>query len=141
MKTTFSGICFGLSACLLVFFSSCKSFDSTVNQEWDGENFFVAAQDASDNDNYDQALFYYQVFLTRYPENFRKVAAAQYEIGFIYYKKGQYKQARQVLEAVLELYATSPYIIYMEERYKTLSEIVIKNIDEKTRKKGKLKTS
>lgn len=114
---------------------SCQSVKLTVDQNWVEENFFVAAQDAADNSNYDQSLFYYQVYMTRYPENFRKVVAARYEIGFMYYKQGRYKRARRELEAVMDIYETSPYVIFLEERYRILSESVLKEIGDKEDKK------
>ena len=116
-------------------FLSCKSMPTEVDQAWSEENFFIAAQEASDLSNYKAALFYYEVFLVRYPENHTKGIAAEYERAFIYYKLNKYKKAESLFNDIIDKYETSPNAMYYEERYRILTNIVLDRINEKKIKK------
>ena len=118
---------------LLIFFSiillfSCATMPQTINPEWSGDILFKNAQEAMDNNNLKTALFYYEVFLVRYPENFQKSIAAEYERSFIQYKMKKYDEAEEGFRSILDKYKNSPFAMMYPSRFKTLSEISLENI-------------
>jgi len=52
------------------------------------------------NYQYDAAIHYYKKLVEFFPDDLENVAWAKYEIGFIYYKKGQYKKADKYFNEV-----------------------------------------
>lgn len=120
-------------------FFSCRTVPKEVSQEWEGEDFFVMAQEASDDSAYNVSEYYYQVYIVRYPENHTKIVAAEYEVALIAFKKKKYNDAKFQMEAILEKYKSSPYVAYYDPRYKILAEKIIKKIDvKKLGLKGKM---
>ncbi len=104
---------------------SCQSTPTAVNQNWSEEMFFKQAQEAVDNNQLSTALFYYEVFLVRYPENHARVIAAEYERAILYRKLGAEDLAVQGLKDVLDKYENSSYVILYPPRYKVLAEKVL----------------
>lgn len=111
--------------------SSCTSAQDRVSPEWTESMFFKNAQEAMDESRYDTALYYYEVFLVRYPENHQKVIAAEYERAFINYKKRDYPEARQGFEDIIRKFDESPYAMLYHPRFRYLSEIGLSNIEKK----------
>lgn len=108
---------------------SCQSVPRGVNQGWSEEMFFKQAQEAIDNSQLSTALFYYEVFLIRFPENHAKVIAAEYERAILHKKLGAEDLAIQGLKKVLESYETSSYVILYPPRYKVLAEKVLAQLE------------
>jgi outer membrane protein assembly factor BamD (BamD/ComL family) len=108
---------------------SCQSVPRGVNQGWSEEMFFKQAQEAIDNSQLSTALFYYEVFLIRFPENHAKVIAAEYERAILHKKLGAEDLAIQGLKKVLENYETSSYVILYPPRYKVLAEKVLAQLE------------
>jgi outer membrane protein assembly factor BamD (BamD/ComL family) len=91
---------------------------------------FQRAQEALDTYEWDRAMMYYQYFIETFPQDMANVVAAEYEIAFITYKKENYKDSRNLFEALIKKYETldSPGI---PEWPRVLSEKLISIIDEK----------
>ena len=114
---------------LIALLASCESVPQSVDSSWTEEMFFKQAQDAVDNDMLSTALFYYQVFLVRFPEDHAKVIAAEYESAILQKKLGAEDLAIAGLQKVLEKYETSTYVIMYPPRYKVLAEKVLADLE------------
>lgn len=108
---------------------SCQSVPRAVNQGWSEEMFFKQAQQSIDDGQLSTALFYYEVFLIRFPENHAKVIAAEYERAILHKKLGAEDLAIQGLRKVLDSYETSSYVILYPPRYKVLAEKVLAGLE------------
>lgn len=104
---------------------SCQSTPQSVDQEWTVDQFFKSAQEAIDAGELETALYYYEVFLVRYPENHSKGIAAEYERAMLHKKLGQEELAKLEFIEILEKYETSTFVILYPSRYKILSEKVL----------------
>ncbi len=127
-----------LFALLAPVISSCVSAADKLDPSWSPEIFFKNAQDAMDKNHYQDAIFYYEVFLVRYPEDIARRVTAEYEIAFIYYKMGKYKIAETQFAAILKKYEDSPYAVLFPPRFKQLCETGLKNIEKSRSMKNKL---
>ncbi len=122
----------------LIMVTSCSSTRDRVSPEWTKSMFFKNAQNAMDENRYDTALYYYEVFLVRYPEDHQKVIAAEYERAFIQYKKGDYKNATAGYEEIIRKYDESPYAMLYHPRFRYLCDIGLTNIEKQKSVKGRL---
>lgn len=123
------GLTYFITALLLgLLFTSCATGGPPVQEDWNEEMFFKSAQDAFDEDQLDQALYYYDVYLLRYPTNRTKGIAAEYEIAYIHYKWGDYDRAEQLFTILLDRYESDPYAYLYPAAYRVLSEIVMEKI-------------
>jgi tetratricopeptide (TPR) repeat protein len=127
-----------LLAILFVLQVSCASTTGQLNPQWTEDVFFKNAQEAMDENRYETALFYYEVFLVRYPENHQKVIAAEYERAFINYKMGNYKEATRGYDEIILKYDESPYAMLYHPRFHQLSEIGLVNIEKQKAVKNRL---
>ena len=125
-------------AALTSFSVSCAVTDDMISPEWTPEMFFKNAQDAMDEKRYKDALFYYEVFMVRYPENRQKKIAAQYERALIHYKTGDLRTAEAEFRAIIKQYDESPYAMLYHPRFRDLCEIGLKNIEKHRSVKNKL---
>lgn len=119
-----------LTVLFLLGFISCASFDTELQEDWPEEYFFKTAQQASDRGNLRESLFYYDVYLLRYPQNHTKGIAAEYERAFLFYKMKDYDQAELYFDAILQKYESDPYAYLYPKAYKVLSEKVVAAIEE-----------
>ena len=71
-----------LLAGLASLFFSCSTVPAQINPDIKEEMFFKNAQEAMDENRYNVALYYYEVYLVRYPENHQKTIGAEYEKSF-----------------------------------------------------------
>jgi len=120
---------FALAAVFL--FYACAS-TLIISEELSPAELIQRAQEASDRNNYNIALQYYEALRDRNYNNIDLVITAKYEIAFIHYKQKKYEQAREELNEVLEYYNT-PDEILLPQQFKRLSQIVLNSIDEKER--------
>lgn len=116
---------------LLLFLTSCSTVPITMDETMKEELFFKNAQAAMDENQNNVALYYYEVYLVRYPENHNKTIAAEYERALIYYKTKDYAYSKALFDQILDKYETSPFAMMYPERYKILSEKILVQIDEK----------
>lgn len=120
-----------ISIVLTALFLSCTSVPAEMDQDMKEEMFFKNAQEAMDLNRQHLALYYYEVYLVRYPENHHKTIAAEYERALIYYKMKEYDYSRSLFEEVLDKYENSPFAVMYPERYKILSGKILDRIEEK----------
>jgi len=116
---------------MLLFLASCSTVPAEMDSDMKEELFFKNAQDAMDENQYKVALYYYEVYLVRYPEIHNKTIAAEYERALIYYKSKDYEYSKALFNQVLNKYENSPFAVMYPERYKILSEKILVQIDEK----------
>jgi outer membrane protein assembly factor BamD (BamD/ComL family) len=93
------------------------------------DQFFKSAQDAVDEGDLETALFYYEVFLVRYPEDHAKGIAAEYERALLHKKLGNKDLAKLEFREILNKYETSTFVILYPSRYKVLSEKVLADLE------------
>ncbi len=117
---------------------SCASVADKLDSSWSPEIFFKNAHEAMDKNRYQDAIFYYEVFLVRYPEDISRRIAAEYEMAFIHYKMGNLKIAETQFATILKNYEDSPYAVLFPPRFKQLSEIGLNNIEKSRSVKNKL---
>ena len=117
------------TALITLVFVSCASVPDRVNPQWTEEMFFKNAQEAMDEYRYETALFYYEVFLVRFPEDHLRDIAAEYERAFINYKMGEYKEASAQYNEIIRKYDESAYAMLYPPRFRGLSEIGLRNIE------------
>ncbi len=114
---------------LLLILGSCSSAPDQIDSDLPEEVFFKTAQDAMDEDKYNVALYYYEVYLVRYPELHDRTIAAEYERAFIYYKMKDLSYSKNLFLQILDKYESSPFSAQYPERYRILSEKVLEKID------------
>jgi outer membrane protein assembly factor BamD (BamD/ComL family) len=100
------------------------------------EELIQYGQEAMDRNRYEQALAYYELILERYPDNEYVICAAEYEIAFIHYKQKKYDLARTEFQTLLGRYNT-PDEELLPAQFKILTNIVLEQLETKTRKKGR----
>ena len=123
----------------VLLFVSCATVPAEIDNNLKEEHFFKNAQDAMDANKYNMALYYYEVYLVRYPENHNKTIAAEYERALIYYKTKDFEYSKALFGQILDKYENSPFAVMYPERYKVLSEKLLVLIDEELNPKKKAK--
>ncbi len=116
------------SFCILAILSlllSCESVPRSVDQGWEGERFFKEANAALDANKLQTALYYYEVFLVRYPEDHSQAIAAEYARALTYSKLGETERAKYELEKILAKYESDPYLAFYPPQYKVLAKNVL----------------
>jgi outer membrane protein assembly factor BamD (BamD/ComL family) len=117
---------------LALLFSACAS---TIIEDLSPAELIQRANEAMDRNRYKVAIQYYEALYDRNQSNIDLVITAEYHIAFIHYKQGKYEQAREELNAVLEYYNT-PDEELLPQHFKRLSQIVLKTIDDKEKRKN-----
>lgn len=130
-------ILIAISAVTATLFFSCSTVPAEVDMAMKEEMFFKNAQEAMDQNRYNVALYYYEVYLVRYPENHHKTIGAEYERALIYYKMKDYEYSKALFEQVLDNYENSPFAVMYPERYRILSEKILALIDEELNPRSK----
>ncbi len=84
---------------------SCRTTDPETFKNLSPGEFFQKAQTAaSDYQDYDTALLYYRSFIEMFPDETLMIIEAEYEIAFLYYKKGDNQTALKLFNKILEKY-------------------------------------
>ena len=123
-------ILFTLIGMILFSLAGCVTVPENIPAEMTALEFFHKAQEAvSARNDYKTALFYYETFLERFPADPRR-AEALYEIGFIYYKTGQYAAAEEYFNSLIQLYK-APGADKLPRWPYTLAEKLLTSIEEK----------
>ena len=85
--------------------TACQSTPEEIAADLQPREYFQKAQEAVvERNDYDTALFYYQTFLERYPDDIQRSAEAEYEIAFIYYKQNDLVTAERLFDKLLAKY-------------------------------------
>ncbi|NIZ41150.1 hypothetical protein PVA45_06505 [Entomospira entomophila] len=83
---------------VIVGFVSCATkAQHGSRDEWSAEMHFKVAQDAANRRAYKEALREYDEILTKYQDQFDKVAMANYERAVIYFRMKDYEKAHELL--------------------------------------------
>jgi len=124
-------ILFPLTLALL--FSACAS-TVNISEDLSPAEIIQRANEAMDRNRFKLAIQYYETLRERNQSNIDLVITAEYHIAFIHYKQNKFGQARDELNSVLEYYKETDAELY-PQHFKRLSEIVLKTIDEKEKRK------
>jgi len=90
---------------ILIIFISCKTTPKNINEDLTPAEFFQLAQEAVvERNDFKTALLYYQTFIERYPDDPANVTAAEYEIAFIEYKRGNFDKAEILFSNLIAKY-------------------------------------
>lgn len=96
-------------ALLLISLAACRTppAPEDIPEDLTPMEFFRRGQEATDARRWDTALTYYQVFLERNPNDLHYGPAAEYEIAFIHFKRGEYSVAERKFEELLARYESA----------------------------------
>ncbi len=89
---------------VVVGFAACKTVPTEIPADLSEAELIQLAQESADSENWEAGLAYYQAVLDRFPQNKGVTAAAQYEMAFIEYKRGNLEAAQAGFERLLGLY-------------------------------------
>ena len=113
---------------MTLIFGACVS-TLNISDDLSAAELIQRAQEASDRNQYNIALKYYQALYDR-NETLDLNITAEYEIAFIHYKQGDYNQARDKFETLLEHYKTRDREL-LPRHFERLAVIVLDRIDDK----------
>jgi len=103
-----------LAALLLVaFLGGCGLFGDKGDPQkgWSAEQFYNAAKEQLDAENWEQAAKLYEQLESRFPYG-RFAQQAQIEIAYAYYKQGETAQAIAAAEKFVKLHPNHPHVDY-----------------------------
>jgi tetratricopeptide (TPR) repeat protein len=83
---------------------SCRSQGDPYAEDLTAKEYFQRAIEASDRNNYRLAQKYYEVYLSKFPDDLHGNLWASYEIAFCYYKMKKNRKAVELFEQLLERY-------------------------------------
>ena len=87
-----------------IILASCHSTPDYIPEDLKPREYFQLAQEAVvERQDYETALFYYNTFLERYPDDIQRGVEAEYEIAFLKYKQKD-PQAEQLFRDLLARY-------------------------------------
>jgi len=121
------------SLVLVLLFSACAS-TVNISEDLSPAELIQRAHEAMDRNRYNMAIQYYQALQDRNPSNIDLIITAKYHIAFIHYKQKKYEQAKEEFNGILAYYNT-PDEELLPKHFKRLAQIVLKNIDEKEKRK------
>jgi outer membrane protein assembly factor BamD len=93
----------------LVLAGGCAKINSTKG--WTQQEFYQAAQQAMENEDYKKAIEYYESMEARYPYG-RYAEQAQLEIAYAYYKNDDVALAMEAADRFIRLHPTHPHVAY-----------------------------
>ncbi|MFQ5756246.1 MAG: outer membrane protein assembly factor BamD [Acidiferrobacterales bacterium] len=93
----------------LVLVVGCAKINSTKG--WTQQEFYQAAQQAMENEDYKKAIEYYESMEARYPYG-RYAEQAQLEIAYAYFKNGDVALAMEAADRFIRLHPTHPHVAY-----------------------------
>jgi outer membrane protein assembly factor BamD (BamD/ComL family) len=117
---------------LAVFIMACASGPVDIPGDLSSAKLIQRAQEASDQNRYNQALQYYEAVLERFAMDIDLVCAAEYEIAFIHYKQKKYNDAKKEFDALLARYDT-PDEELLPPQFKKLALIVLEQMADKAK--------
>ncbi|MFP4643601.1 MAG: tetratricopeptide repeat protein, partial [Spirochaetales bacterium] len=95
---------FAAATSIMAIFAACQTTPTEVPEDVSAPKLFQLAQEAVDNEDFNEALAYYEAALERYEDDPEVATTARYEIGFVHYRQGRTDEARPYFEQVLETY-------------------------------------
>lgn len=120
---------------VVVSLAACKTVPTEIPDDLSEAELIQLAQESADGENWEAALAYYQAVLDRFPQNKGVTVAAQYEMAFIEYRRGNVEAAQAGFEQLLGVYdfegdALPQWPKFLAERL--LEEIQAKSVDQNT---------
>ena len=119
-----------LSSIIIISLSGCVTKIDPYEKDISSVELLQKAYQATDIRRYNLALSYYEAYLARFPEDLNGCAWAQYEIAFIYHKKGNDEKAIEFFNKLLSKYESDDGDM-MPEAPKILAKKVIDTITKK----------
>ena len=100
-------------ALLALSLAGCGLFGNTLDpkKDWTAADFYKAAKEEFDNQNWEQAVKLYEQLEAKFPYG-RFAQQAQIEIAYAYYKQGEAAQAIAALDKFLKLHPNHPNVEY-----------------------------
>ena len=103
---------------LAISLAGCGMFGDKANlrKDWQAADFYKAAKDEFDNQNWDAAIKLYEQLEAKFPFG-RFAQQAQIEVAYAYYKQGETAQAVTALEKFIKLHpnhANVDYALYLK---------------------------
>jgi tetratricopeptide (TPR) repeat protein len=95
-------------AAAAVMLGACATRLPVIEESLTPAQFFQRAQEASDVAHYQVAMYYYETFLERFPNETDRDLWAKYEVAFLYHKMGKNAVAIEHFDALLQEYASGP---------------------------------
>ncbi len=114
-----------VSLLILPFFgilAGCATGEVTIEEDTSPEQIFQKAQEALDDNHYEEAVQYYTYFLENYPDDTSRVVAAKYELAFINYKQENLEEAQTGFKEVLSYYSAPSQAQMLPEWPKVLAQ-------------------
>lgn len=90
----------------VVILGACQTVPTDIPEDLTLGELIQLAQESVDAENWNAALAYYEAILDRFPDDRAAVATARYEIGFIYFRRDDFDQARIEFAELLAMYDT-----------------------------------
>lgn len=85
---------------------SCATLSREIPSDITAGELFQKGQDAyNEYDDLETAVYFYEEYLSRFPDDMQKVVEVEYEIAFIYYKEKQYDEAETRLLKLIDRYS------------------------------------
>lgn len=117
-----------IAAGLVVALAACKTAPKAVPEGLSAAEIIQLGQGASDKDDYEAALFYYDTCRQRYVEDLSVVCECEYEIAFIYFKQERYEDAKALFTTLLARYEQSDARL-LPAQYKILGEKILAKVN------------
>lgn len=114
-----------LLGCLMM---SCVS-QPVVPPDLTSQKIIQIAQEETLRENWNNALYYYEILKERFPDNNTQLIA-DYEIAFIHYKQKKYQESQQLFQSLLDTYYDESSSIYPLWP-KILSEKLLATVEER----------
>ena len=120
---------------VVVSLAACKTVPTEIPDDLSEAELIQLAQESADGENWEAGLAYYQAVLDRFPQDKGVTVAAQYEMAFIEYRRGNVEAAQAGFEQLLGVYDFEGYALpqwpkFLAERL--LEEIQAKSVDQNT---------
>ena len=93
-----------LSALMALLVCACESVPKNIPEDLKPIEYFQLAQTEAGKQYYNSALVYYNTFIERFPDDVQRVAEAEFEIAFLYYKKNDLQTAKTLFTELLDKY-------------------------------------
>lgn len=93
---------------IALIFASCQSAPKDIPEDTSAKELIQLGQTSFDNGNKKAALIYYQTLIERYGTDASYYIEGKYEIAHIYVKQKRYKDAKPLLEEIINIYKDTP---------------------------------
>lgn len=126
----------GIAAFALFILCGCSSGPPIIPEDLSVLQFFQRAQEETEDEDWENALYYYETYIDRHPDDLANVMAARYEIAFINYKQEKYQEAVAGFREILAFYEETPPALGFPLWPRVLSKKMIETIEAKTESPG-----